>query len=210
MLVNGGLMRKYILFFLLLSPIFSLFSEEFQIHATKVYLCKDDITQMPVDAIVNAANKKLPWPAGGVCKAIYEAADHKKLNEWVKNNIKSNANGNRIELGKAIATPSFNLAAHGVKFIIHTVGPDARTGENESAIYDAYCNSLLLANQLQLTSIAFPAISIGIFKCDKKEVAHYAMKALQEILPKTNIQKVYLTILDSEYYEYCKQFLMNQ
>lgn len=183
-------------------------SEKFRCNGITIHLTDHDITKMPVDAIVNAANKTLPWPAGGVCRVIYLAAGHQKLNNWVKANIKADKKGVRLGLGKALATPSFDLEAVGIKHIIHTVGPDARIEEPTSALYDAYKNSLLLADQLKVSSIAFPAISIGIFECDKKEVATYALKAINEIAPQTNIKDIYLTILDDEYYQMCKDILI--
>lgn len=182
-------------------------SKQFNINGITVHLTDHDITKMPVDIIVNAANKSLPWPAGGVCRAIYLAADHEKLDAWVKKNTQLNKNGNRLELGNAIASPSFKLAAVGIQYIIHTAGPDARIGEPVSAIYSSYKNSLTLANSLKARSIAFPAISIGIFACDKKEVAKHALQAITDVAPQFNIKDIYLTIQDQEYYTICKELL---
>jgi len=182
-------------------------SQKYQRNGFTIHLTDHDITKMPVDVIVNAANKTMPWPAGGVCRIIYLAAGHQKLNKWVKANTVADKKGIRLALGKALATPSFDLETVGIKNIIHTVGPDARLDEPTSAIYDAYKNSLLLADQLHASSIAFPAISIGIFECDKQEVASYALKAIDEIAPKTKIKDIYLTILDDEYYQMCKDIL---
>lgn len=182
-------------------------SEKFTINGIQVHLSTHDITKIPVDAIVNAANKALPWPAGGVCRAIYLAADPKKLNPWVKANVPLNTNKNRIDLGHAIASPSFDLAQVGIKHIIHTVGPDARIDEPTSAIYDAYTNSLVLADSLGAQSIAFPAISIGIFECDKQEVAEYAIQAITDISTSIQIKDIYLLCLDKEYYSICKEIL---
>ena len=182
-------------------------SEKFIRNGITIHLTDHDITKMPVDAIVNAANKTLPWPAGGVCRVIYLAADHKKLNAWIKTNTATDKNGIRLNLGKALASPSFDLESVGIKHIIHTVGPDARLDEPTSAIYDAYKNSLLVADRLQVKSIAFPAISIGIFECDKQEVAYYALKAIDDVGSQTSIKNIYLTILDDEYYDLCKNIL---
>lgn len=179
----------------------------FTVNGITVHVANYDITTMNVDVIVNAANKALPWPAGGVCRAIYLAADPAKLNPWVKANVPVNANEHRIELGQAIASPSFDLAQYGIKHIIHTAGPDARIEEPVEAIYDAYANSLLLADSLNAQSIAFPAISIGIFECDKQEVAEYAIQAITDIAPTTNIKTIYLLSLDDEYFAICEQLL---
>ena len=71
----------------------------YQLNSITVHVTYYDITKMNVDAIVNAANKSLPWPAGGVCKAIYLAADPGQLDPWVKANVPLNANRNRIHWG---------------------------------------------------------------------------------------------------------------
>lgn len=189
-----------------INPIFAI-SKQFQVNDITVYVSDADITTIKVDAIVNAANKALPWPAGGVCKAIYLAADPKKLDPWVQTHVPINSNKNRIELGKAIASPSFDLAQVGIKHIIHTVGPDARIGESENAIYDAYTNSLLLADSLNAQSIAFPAISIGIFKCDKQKVAEYAIKAITDCSSSIKINQIHLLCFDQEYFTLCETLL---
>lgn len=182
-------------------------TKTFNINGINVHVANSDITKMNVDVIVNAANKALPWPAGGVCKAIYLAADPAKLNPWVKANIPVNANKNRVELGQAVASPSFDLAQVGIKHIIHTAGPDARIDEPVSAIYDAYTNSLVLADSLNAKSIAFPAISIGIFECDKQEVAEHAILAIRDTLAKIQIQDIYLVTFDQEYFDICVDLL---
>lgn len=75
--------------------------------------------------------------------------------------------------------------------------------EPVSALYDTYKNSLLVADSLGATSIAFPAISIGIFECDKHDAAAYAIQAIIDTAPQTKITDVYLTILDKEYHTEC-------
>lgn len=211
MILNGEISMLYRSVLLLALSVFSMSNlaqaEIYQINNVRVHLTSQDLTKIPADVIVNAANKSLPWPAGGVCKVIYLAAGAEQLNQWAKQNTSISNNGNRIELGQAIASPSFNLQAIGIKQIIHVAGPDARIGEPVSAIYDAYKNSLILANNVQAQSIAFPAISIGIFACDKRDVATYAIKAITEVAPKTSIKDIYLTILDKEYYDICKIIL---
>jgi len=200
-------MLKNLIFLCTLSFL-GMHAETYKINNVTVHLTNQDITTLPVDCIVNAANKTLPWPgAAGVCRVIYLAAGADKLDAWVKANTKVNKNGNRIELAQAIASPSFDLSKVGIHHIIHVAGPDARIGEPVSKIYDAYKNSLLLAHDLDAHSIAFPAISIGIFACDKTEVAHFAIQAIRTIASNTTITDIYLPILDKEYYELCKNLL---
>ena len=95
----------------------------------------------------------------------------------------------------------------GIKHIIHAVGPDVRIGEPVSALYDTYKNSLLLADSLHAQSIAFPAISIGIFACDKKQAAENAIKAIKDIAPTTHIKTIYLLSFDTEYAAICQDML---
>lgn len=173
-----------------------------------IHVANYDITKLPVNVIVNAANKELPWPASGVCKAIYQAADPKQLDPWVKANVPViSGKKNRINLGQAVLSPSFGLSKVGIKHIIHAVGPDARIKEPITALYDAYKNSLLLADSVKAQSIAFPAIGIGIFACDKQEAAEQAIKAILDVAPTTGIKTIYLLSFDEEYFEICEQLL---
>jgi O-acetyl-ADP-ribose deacetylase len=210
---NGDINMLYrSIFFLLLSMASTInaSTETYKIGKVRIHLTSQDITKIPAEIIVNAANKSLPWPAGGICSVIYLAAGSDKLDMWVKQNTKINDNGNRIELAQPIVSPSFALQSKGIKHIIHVAGPDARIGEPVSAIFDAYKNSLTLANKLGAQSIAFPAISIGIFACDKKDVAQYALKAIREVAPNLDIKDIYLAILDEHYYDICKNILLHK
>ena len=203
----GLYMIKKLIFLCTLSFL-GMHAETYKINTVSVHLTKQDITTLPVDCIVNAANKALPWPgAAGVCRVIYLAAGADKLDSWIKANTKISKNGNRIELAQAIASPSFDLSKVGIHHIIHVAGPDARIDEPVNSIYDVYKNSLLLAHNLNAHSIAFPAISIGIFACDKTEVARFAIQAIRTIAVNTQITDIYLPILDQEYYDICKNML---
>jgi O-acetyl-ADP-ribose deacetylase (regulator of RNase III) len=112
-----------------------------------------DITHQPVDAIVNAANTHLA-PGGGVCGAIFAAAGP-RLNEAC-------AALGGAETGDAKATPGFDLPA---RFVIHAVGPVWHGGDIDEPALLASCNrrSLEVADELDAVSVAFPAISTGIF-----------------------------------------------
>lgn len=187
-----------------LTPAISTFNQS----GITIHIANYDITKLPVDVIVNAAHKVLPWPAGGVCKAIYLAADPKKLDPWVKANVPVIPGKKiRVELGDAVLCPSFDLATVGIKYIIQAVGPDARIKEPVSALYNTYKNSLLLADSVNAQSIAFPAIGIGIFACDKQEAAENAVQAILDVAPTTGIKTIYLLSFDEEYFEICEQLL---
>jgi len=112
-----------------------------------------DITTLRVDAIVNAANERLA-PGGGVCGSIHRAAGPELA--------RACADQSPCPTGDARITPGFNLSS---KFVIHAVGPVWQGGaDGEPALLaSAYRAALTLAAKHRLRSIAFPAISTGIF-----------------------------------------------
>lgn len=118
-----------------------------------------DITQLEVDAIVNAANERM-LGGGGVDGAIHRAAGPDLLEAC--RDVEQVRSGVRCPTGEARITPGFLLPA---KFVIHTVGPVYRDGSKGEPDFLASCykNSLLLAKNNRLRSIAFPAISTGVF-----------------------------------------------
>ena len=117
-----------------------------------------DITSMRVDAIVNAANEQLV-AGGGVCGAIFAAAGHRQLQDAC------DAIGG-CATGSAVATPAFDLGANGITAIVHAVGPrwdDTDPAAMDRLLSSAYRSALNVAAQVGARSIAFPALSTGIF-----------------------------------------------
>lgn len=151
-------------------------------------IIKTDITTMAVDAIVNAANAGLQM-GGGVCGAIFRAAGPQKLQEAC-NKLAP------IKTGEAVITNGFDAKA---KFIIHTAGPiyDPTDKQQAEQLSNCYSNSLKLAAQNNLKSIAFPLISAGIYGYPLNEAIQIAIDSINSFLQKENSQMtVYLAVLD--------------
>lgn len=125
----------------------------------KIEVIRGDITTLDVAAIVNAANETL-LGGGGVDGAIHRAAGPELLEACRA--LPEVTPGVRCPAGEARITPGFDLKA---RHVIHTVGPVWRGGTSGEArlLASAYRQSLKLAQQQQLTSIAFPAISCGAY-----------------------------------------------
>ncbi len=139
----------------------------------QIKLIQGDITKLTVDAIVNAANSSL-LGGGGVDGAIHRAGGPAILEECKQ--IRARQGG--CKTGEAVITTGGNLPAG---HVIHTVGPVWNGGKRGEAelLENCYFNSLELARQHQLTSIAFPNISTGIYRYPKKEAAQIAVDTVK-------------------------------
>jgi len=153
----------------------------------RIILTKEDITKLAVDAIVNAANQTL-LGGGGVDGAIHHAAGPELLEECKTQN--------GCPTGNAKITKGYLLPA---KFVIHTVGPVWRGGNNKEAalLENCYKKSLLLAQTNNCKTIAFPNISTGIYGYPKREAAEIAVRTVQEFLKSNKLpEKVYFVCFD--------------
>lgn len=158
-------------------------------------LIQGDITKIKVDAIVNAANTSL-LGGSGVDGAIHKAGGKIILEECQK--IRNKQGGCKV--GEAVITTAGNLSA---KFVIHTVGPVWKDGNNneEKLLSDAYKNSLKLAVENNIQTIAFPNISTGIYNFPKDKAAEIAIKTVRDFLGITNkIYKVIFVCFDRDNY----------
>jgi O-acetyl-ADP-ribose deacetylase len=136
---------------------------------TTIKIIQGDITKASVDAIINAANSRM-LGGGGVDGAIHRAAGPKLLEACKK--VKPE-NGIRCPTGEARITEAGNLKA---KYVIHTVGPRYNIDKDpENLLSSAYKNSLDLALSHGCKSIAFPAISCGVFGYPPQEAAQISL-----------------------------------
>lgn len=139
----------------------------------KIDFVLGDITAQQVDAIVNAANSHLAH-GGGVARAIAAAAGPSLIEESARHPYVPVGSAGRTGAGDLLCT-----------HVIHAVGPRWSGGqEGEAALLaGAYRSSLLLAERLECTSIAFPSISTGIFGYPLREAAAVAVRAVRETAP---------------------------
>ncbi|MCR9293349.1 MAG: O-acetyl-ADP-ribose deacetylase [bacterium] len=170
---------------------------------TSIEVVQGDITQLAVDAVVNAANPTL-LGGGGVDGAIHRAAGPQLLVACRK---LSDNNGVRCPTGEARITPAYNLPA---RFVIHTVGPIWGKADGKEAILLAscYCNSLDIANQQELETIAFPGISCGIYGYPLDQAAQVSVGAIQRSMkPGWSLKKILLCAFDEALFDAWKEAL---
>jgi O-acetyl-ADP-ribose deacetylase len=161
----------------------------------RIEVVQGDITEFEVDAIVNAANTSL-LGGGGVDGAIHRAAGSGLLAEC------RTLGG--CNTGDAKVTSGHNLPA---RYVIHTVGPVWRGGDSEESdlLASCYRRSLQLANELNLKSIAFPAISTGIYGFPKQQAASIAVREVRANVG--GLKRVLFVCFDSETAEIYRNLL---
>ena len=164
----------------------------------RIEVQKGDITKLKVAAIVNAANTSL-LGGGGVDGAIHRAAGP-ELPEF-------NRKLGGCKTGEAKISPGFKLPA---KYIIHTVGPFWNGGKNneERFLANCYKNSLKLAVENKIKTIAFPAISTGVYRFPLERATKIAVNEVKKFLEKNgSIEKVIFVCFDDETYQFYQKIL---
>ena len=152
-----------------------------------------DITRQQTDAIVNAANSSL-LGGGGVDGAIHRAGGPAIL-EACRQIVERIG---RLPAGQAVATPAGRLPA---RYVIHTVGPFWNGGQQGEAETLASCHreSIRIADELQLASIAFPAISTGAYRYPVDQASQVAITSAADALQKAaHVREVRFVLFDSE------------
>lgn len=168
----------------------------------KISLIKGDITKLEVDAIVNAANNSL-LGGGGVDGAIHKAGGKQILEECLA--IRNKQGG--CKTGEAVITSAGLLKA---KYVIHTVGPVWNGGNNDEdrLLANCYINSLELADENHVRTIAFPNISTGVYRFPKERAAKIATNIVSSFLTEEpEIEKVVFVCFDEENYKLYRELI---
>lgn len=165
---------------------------------TKINLFQGDITRIKVDAIVNASDETLSG-GGGVDLAIHNAAGKDLKLELDKLG--------RCGTGEVVFTKGYNLPS---KFIIHTVGPVFSNNENDPVLLaNCYKNSLGICKSNNVKSIAFPAISTGVFGYPKEEASKIALETVKKFIEEfpEDLDEVFFVVFDEENYKIYKSII---
>ncbi|WP_299524615.1 O-acetyl-ADP-ribose deacetylase [Winogradskyella sp.] len=161
----------------------------------KVNVIQSDITTMKVDAIVNAANSSLLGGSG------VDGAIHKKGGlEILKACQEIRNRQGKCNVGEAVITTAGKLDA---KYVIHTVGPVWNQGgkEKEKLLGNCYKNSMKLAIENEVSSIAFPNISTGIYKFPKELAAQIAIHEINRFHTQKVVKEITFVCFDKQNFE---------
>jgi len=173
---------------------------EIRIDQTVLKLLRGDITDLSMDAVVNAANSSLKL-GGGVAGAIRRKGGleiQKECDEIISQR-------GAIPTGDAVITTGGNLKA---RYVIHAVGPVYGEGEEDEKLKNAASNSLRIADQHSLVSIAFPAISTGYFGLPKRRCAEVMIPAAVSYIKRgTRLKQVVFCLFDEETFDAFKDVL---
>ncbi|MFF7948420.1 O-acetyl-ADP-ribose deacetylase [Streptomyces griseorubiginosus] len=161
---------------------------------TTIRLVQGDITRESADAIVNAANSSL-LGGGGVDGAIHRRGGPAILAECRR--LRAGHYGKGLATGRAVATTAGDLDA---RWVIHTVGPRYSHEEDRSALLaSCYRESLRVADELGARTVAFPAVSAGIYGWPIDDAARIAVETVREAV--TTVEEVRFVLFDEQAYD---------
>ncbi|MBO4259347.1 O-acetyl-ADP-ribose deacetylase [Streptomyces griseorubiginosus] len=161
---------------------------------TSITLVRGDITRQSVDAIVNAANSSL-LGGGGVDGAIHRRGGPEILEECRE--LRASRYGKGLPTGQAVATTAGKLDA---RWVIHTVGPVWAAGEDRSELLaSCYRESLRVADELGARTVAFPAVSTGVYGWPIDDGARIAVETVRAA--DTSVEEVRFVLFDERAYE---------
>lgn len=161
---------------------------------TTIELVLGDITRQRVDAIVNAANSSL-LGGGGVDGAIHRRGGPAILEECRK--LRASRYGKGLATGKAVATTAGDLDA---RWVIHTVGPVFSATEDRSGLLaSCYRESLRIADELGARTVAFPAISTGVYRYPMEDAARIALDTVRST--QTDVEEARFVLFDERAYD---------
>ncbi|MGR4847949.1 O-acetyl-ADP-ribose deacetylase [Streptomyces sp. LARHCF252] len=161
---------------------------------TTIELVRGDITRESVDAIVNAANSSL-LGGGGVDGAIHRRGGPAILEDCRK--LRASHFGKGLPTGQAVATTAGGLDA---RWVIHTVGPVFSATEDRSDLLaSCYRESLRVADELGARTVAFPAISTGVYRYPMEDAARIAVDTVRTA--RTDVEEVRFVLFDAPAYE---------
>ncbi|MGQ4415064.1 O-acetyl-ADP-ribose deacetylase [Streptomyces sp. SAS_269] len=161
---------------------------------TTITLVQGDITRQSADAIVNAANSSL-LGGGGVDGAIHRRGGAAILEECRA--LRASRYGKGLPTGQAVATTAGALDA---RWVIHTVGPVWSATEDRSELLAAcYRESLKVADELGARTVAFPAVSTGVYRWPMDDAARIAVRAVRDT--PTSVEEARFVLFDERAYE---------
>lgn len=161
---------------------------------TTITLVRGDITRQRVDAVVNAANSSL-LGGGGVDGAIHRRGGPAVLRECRA--LRASRYGKGLPTGRAVATTAGDLDA---RWVIHTVGPVwSATEDRSDLLASCYRESLRVAGELGARSVAFPAVSTGVYRWPMEDAARIAVAAVRST--PTAVEEVRFVLFDERAYE---------
>ncbi|WP_413102555.1 O-acetyl-ADP-ribose deacetylase [Streptomyces sp. Inha503] len=161
---------------------------------TNITLALGDITEQSVDAVVNAANSSL-LGGGGVDGAIHRRGGSDILDEC--RDLRASRYGKGLPAGEAVATTAGRLPA---RWVIHTVGPVFSAAEDRSAtLASCYRESLRVAGELGARTVAFPAVSTGVYRWPLDDAARIALTTVRDT--DTSVTEARFVLFDQRAYD---------